>query len=205
MEDQADNWSKLRSALGEESYAKLYTYLYFQKWKGTPAHLAMRKAGPAGVFEVTDPSQPSPSRSNPACPGAYGQYFDQIRIEVENNKRATAEGRKPEILLFPFGAPRSDRERAAFDIVLEGAKLQEAYYQQLDQAYDRYRLEHRLQQLDRVPNNPFPPEIEAVNQKYAKNIDEIIARLREGLGEESFKYLDSNLYPKCAGNRRHLY
>ena len=210
MQDQIDNWAKLRSALGEEAYAKLYTYLYFDKWKQTPAYDEMWRAGRAGLGispnSSPTPNQPdgSPNGSqdlsnwhNPACLGAYGQYFDHIRIDVENNKRATAEGRKPEILLFPFGPPRNDRERAAFDIVLEGARHQQEYYDQWNEAYDRYRQEHHLQQLDRVPNNPFPPEIEAVNQKYSAILDETIARLRQALGEESFKEFDQDLYPKC--------
>jgi len=190
--------TKLKTQLGDESFAKLNEYLKSGKFNGTYVY---------GVkVDIEGRPDPCPPNSNPppgqtthlACADLYNtevfQYIGQID---ERNRRAAAEsesgGTKPERFVLFDDLPE-DRREAAFAL---GVEANRAIWESYEQ-YSTKRAEFTDQSIAKYGSKvgyriPPSPEIEALWKKRGTIIEEYIFKLKQVVGDDFFSILDTYL------------
>jgi len=190
--------AKLKSQLGEESFAKLDESLRSGKFIGTYVY---------GVKEdIEGRPDPCPPNSNPppgqtthlACRSLYySEVFQYIGQIDEGNRRAAAEdeseGTKPE--RFPlFNDLPEDRREAAFALGVEANRaiweIDERARTEAAKFFDQNIVKYGYRTALKMPD---PPEVKALEMKRETTLEEYIFKLKQVVGDDFFSNLDTYL------------
>jgi hypothetical protein len=190
--------SKLKTRLGDESFAKLNESLESGKFEGTYVY---------GVKEdIEGRSDPCPPNSNPppgqtthlACAVLYNtEVFQYIGLIDEGNRRAAAEnesgGTKPERFVLFDDLPE-DRREAAFALGVEANRAIRESYEQFGTKCDDFVNQNTAKYGYKVASRmPASPEVEALWKKRGTTIEEYIFKLKRVVGDDFFSNLDTYL------------
>jgi hypothetical protein len=190
--------TKLKTQLGEESFAKLTEYLRSGKFNGSYVW---------GVKEdIEGRSDPCPPNSNPppgqtthlACAVLYNtEVFQYIGLIDEGNRRAAAEnesgGTKPERFVLFDDLPE-DRREAAFALGVEANRAIRESYEQFGTKCDDFVNQNTAKYGYKVASRmPASPEVEALWKKRGTTIEEYIFKLKRVVGDDFFSNLDTYL------------
>ncbi|MGD0902418.1 MAG: hypothetical protein ABR924_05680 [Terracidiphilus sp.] len=190
--------SKLKTQLGEETFAKLTEYLRSGKFNGSYVY---------GVKEdIEGRPDPCPPNGNPplgqtthlACRSLYySEVFQYIGQIDEGNRRAAAEdeseGTKPE--RFPlFNDLPEDRREAAFALGVEANRaiweLDQKATEEATKFSDQYIVKYGYRTALKMP---VPPEVKALEMKRETTLEEYILKLKQVVGDDFFSNLDTYL------------
>ena len=190
--------SKLKTQLGDESFAKLNESLESGKFEGTYVY---------GVKEdIEGRSDPCPPNGNPptgqtthlACASLYySEVFQYIGQIDEDNRRAAAAnesgGTKQERFVLFDDLPE-DRREAAFALGVEANRaiweLDDKARTEAGEFFDQNAAKYGVKIANEMPP---PPEVEALEKKSRATVEEYIFKLKQVVGDDFFNNLDTYL------------
>ena len=179
---------KLSRDLGEESFRKLDAFV-----------------SRGGLLAPVTPKT-SVSNSNP-CPTfptkgvvrftkgyGYRELFEQIGSTNDYNLRQASENDKHPILLPSVINPSEDEREAIISIALDANRqIREIERQYLTTAHEFYQKNYELYG-SKANSMPDPPEIAAIFPKRLPILEDSISRIRQLLGDETFRALDRYVF-----------
>ena len=119
--------------------------------------------------------------------GSFRHFFEDVNKETADSARDYSEEMR-------IG---KDQEKTMRSISLDALHRIVEVDKQINEAWQEYGQKHEHQWV----GWPYPPEIQAVGQKYNPIFEETFAKLKQELGDESFKKMDYWIYQHEQGGR----
>jgi hypothetical protein len=179
---------KLKSEVGEGSFNKIDHYINARGWEN----------------EQPGDSNPCPGRINPvpgethhfACAGFYEDLVRHIAWTDAENRRVAAGGEGVFDKRVGFYVPieiSDEKLQSVIALSLEADRQIKEADRQFEAANDEFVGQNVAKYGVEATRLPPPPEINALWKKSGELLEQYIAQLKEELGEESFKQVDTYL------------